>query len=524
MTIRLLRVAVALAFFAAPVAAADPPKEADKPAPKAAEATAKITVRDVNLYVMSAYGNSLNNRDLFKSTLPGFIGVRRATAERKHLNNPSPAGLITFEGESHADVDVLLEFTNGRFFGNWPPCPQKSKRLLWVKSKLTKEPGDVVPALPENHWLTFLRNADRLWFGADRRSERFILYDAELPLPTPVKVALAEGGHGLSNNGKYALHDVTIYKPEAGQWFVGMLPTLEAAPKKEEKAEAKDAKDKQADPEAIFDDKDKEAKDKAAKDKAGEKPADASKPAEEKKAEEKKAEEKKTEEKKASDTTAAATPTPAAAVTPAPATAAPVTAAPAVGATPTKPGQPEPAAGAQPADAAKKPDNAKVVNVPSSTTPQGIESITATWSARLKELGLGEVEAEYLCRQIVEQALRTDSATIVFRLSDEQLEELFPLEVTPAPQKQIRIALVVLLDSDPDVAKRVEELVKKLGDPSYAEREAAMEALRKLGPAAKQKVQEAVSNTDAEIAFRAEQLAESIDNPAGQAAQPRPGF
>lgn len=509
----LIRAATVVALLIAPAFSADPPKETDKPTPKAAEATAKITVRDVNLYVMSSYGNSLNNRDLFKSTLPGFIGVRRATAERKHLNNPSPAGLVTFEGEAQADVDVLLEFTNGRFFGNWPPCPQKSKRLLWVKSKLTKEPGDVVPALPENHWLTFLRTSDRLWFEADRRSERYILYDAELPLPTPVKVALAEGGHGLSNNGKHALHDVTIYKPEAGQWLVGMLPTLEAAPKKEEKAEAKDAKEKKADPEAIFDDKDIKTKDQA-----GEKPADA-KPAEEKKAEEKKAEEKKEGETKATATAAAATPAPTAA-----ATLAPATAAPAAGATPTKPGLPEPGAGAQPADAAKKPDDAKVVNVPSSKTPQGKEAITAIWSARLKELGLGEVESEYLCRQIAEQALRTDSATIVFRLSDEQLEELFPLEVTPAPQKQIRIALVVLLDSDPDVAKRVEELVKKLGDPSYAEREAAMEALRKLGPAAKQKVQEAVGNKDAEIAFRAEQLAESIDNPAGQAAQPRPGF
>jgi hypothetical protein len=170
----------------------------------------------------------------------------------------------------------------------------------------------------------------------------------------------------------------------------------------------------------------------------------------------------------------------------------------------------------------KKPDDAKVVNVPSAKEPLAKEAISAGWVTRLKELGLGQVEADYLSKQLAEQALRTDSATIVFRLDDEQLEEMFPLEVTPAPQKQIRVALVVLLDSDPDVAKRVEELVKKLGDSSYAEREAAMATLRKLGPAAKQKVQEAVNDKDAEIAYRAEQLVELINNPNAQAGQPNP--
>jgi hypothetical protein len=114
-------VAITALLFAISTFAADPPKE-EKPKP--AESTAKITVRDVNLYVMSSYGNSLNNRDLFRSTIPGFVGTSRAMAERKHLNNPSPAGLITFEGAATDNVDVLLEFTNGRFFGKWPPCPQ----------------------------------------------------------------------------------------------------------------------------------------------------------------------------------------------------------------------------------------------------------------------------------------------------------------------------------------------------------------------------------------------------------------
>src|SRR5262245_54029779 len=138
---RLAGITFVLLLLAIPRLAPDRPKTAEpaKPAAKAPESKAKITVRDVNLYVMSSYGNALNHRDLFKSTLPGFIGSSRVTAERKVLNKPSPAGLITFEGDPNDNVDVLLEFTNGRFFGKWPPCPQKSKRLLWVKAQLTKD-------------------------------------------------------------------------------------------------------------------------------------------------------------------------------------------------------------------------------------------------------------------------------------------------------------------------------------------------------------------------------------------------
>src|SRR5688572_28890871 len=113
--VRTLVILCILKFGAPTLFAADPPKKEEpaKPVAKTPETTAKITVRDVNLYVMSSYGNSLNHRDLFKSTLPGFVGARRATADRKNLNVPAPAGLITFEGETNDNLDVLLEFTNG---------------------------------------------------------------------------------------------------------------------------------------------------------------------------------------------------------------------------------------------------------------------------------------------------------------------------------------------------------------------------------------------------------------------------
>jgi hypothetical protein len=154
-----------------------------------------------------------------------------------------------------------------------------------------------------------------------------------------------------------------------------------------------------------------------------------------------------------------------------------------------------------------------VVNVTASKEPSTKEEIVQSWRDRLLELGIGEPEVQHLTSILQSQALRTDSATVVFRLDDEQLDVLLPLEVTPLPDKQIRIALVVLLDADPDLMTRVEELVKKLGDPSYAEREAAEQRLRELGPAARPKLQEAINNSDPEVAFRAEEIIESFDMP-----------
>jgi hypothetical protein len=210
--------------------------------------------------------------------------------------------------------------------------------------------------------------------------------------------------------------------------------------------------------------------------------------------------EKPTEESGRGDTTPAV-----AAPETAPAAAAPASTAPAT------PGAPQPAGAAQPA--ANPPVEEKVVTVKQSSEPFSSAQIVASWKESLLALGLGDPEVAHLIAILEKQALRKDSATIVFRLDEEQLDSLLPIEITPTPDKQIRVALVVLLDADPDLMTRVEELVKQLGAPGYAEREAAEKRLRELGPAAKPKLQDAVNNSDPEISFRAEEIIESFDFP-----------
>jgi hypothetical protein len=452
-------------------------------AARSEESSIKATVRDVNVYVMSSYGTALNHRDLYRSTLPGFTSPKRTTAERKHLLEPSPAGLITFEGEPSPDVDVLIEFDNGRFFAAWPPATQRSKRLLWAHGKLTKEAG-TPPALPEGHWLTHLRSADRLWLDAGRRNDRFILYDCELPLGPPLKVSSAEGGYGLTNMGRFPLHDVVVYRPEGDGWISAPLEKLESTAKKEEKKP--DEPNAKPSPEAVFEDK------------------AAATPEEAKKAEAEKAAAAANAAAEAAKAAATVTEVKAAAAVAAP-VAVPVPAPPgtAPAAQPGAPGQP-PAAPAI---------EEKVVKVAASKEARSKADIVKSWREMLLARGLGEPEAAHVVAILEKQALRKDSATIVFRLDDEQIDSLLPIEITPTPTKQVRVAMVILLDADPDLMLRVEELVKQLGDPDYTKREAAEIRLRKLGPAAKPKLQEAVNNADPEISFRAEELIESFDFP-----------
>jgi hypothetical protein len=109
-----------------------------------------------------------------------------------------------------------------------------------------------------------------------------------------------------------------------------------------------------------------------------------------------------------------------------------------------------------------------------------------------------------------QQALRRESAMLVYRLDEAQLEKLLPLEVTPYPDRLFRVGLVIVQDADPDLQSKVETLVAQLGDDQWKQRQAAQQQLAELGLAAKPKLEAALKHEDAEIVFRAEQLLEAL--------------
>ena len=83
-----------------------------------------------------------------------------------------------------------------------------------------------------------------------------------------------------------------------------------------------------------------------------------------------------------------------------------------------------------------------------------------------------------------------------------ELDRILPLEVVPQPKKVSRIALVIVKGIDPAIDEELDQLIKKLGDPSWKIREAATAEIRKLGVAHKPRLEEAAKNNDTEVAFR----------------------
>jgi hypothetical protein len=425
-------------------------------APQSAVSGDPLVVRDVSVFLLSAYGTKLNDRELFQTSLPGYTLSRRPIASRDQANNPTPLGIMTFSGPAGSDVDVLLEFEQGRILSHWPPGSLRSRRLLWASIDLAAQASTPPGSMPEGHWLLPLREAERLFLVGNRAADRFLLYDAELPYAPHVTLQRAEEGYTVTNSGAFAIRDVVIYRPaENDQWEVAAVAEVAPAPERPPQPE-------------------------------GEKPADAP----------------------AADSPQPAQPQPAAAPAEAPAVASPAAeAASAVAA----PGRPATAQQDQPADAsseAKPPAGSSAVAPLAGTLSS--DDVLQSWRQSLAALHLEQPEIDFVLSILRQQALRRESAMLVYRLDEAQLEKLLPLEVTPYPDRLFRVGLVIVQDVDPDLQSKVETLVAQLGDDQWKQRQAAQQQLAELGLAAKPKLEAALKHEDAEIVFRAEQLLEAL--------------
>ena len=215
--------------------------------------------------------------------------------------------------------------------------------------------------------------------------------------------------------------------------------------------------------------------------------------------------------------------------------APPVEAAPVAGATPAQPnvvvqalqgltvavtGQPVPP-GAVPAEGAPP-----VTPVAPPNTPQhdiawaGVEQtpaeLIAAWEPILAAQGLGAPEIAHVQAILKAHAFDKEAARIVFRLDPATIETLAPLEITPQPDKLVRVWLVILDGADPEIKTRIQQMIVGLGDPSYEKRMEAKAKLLKLGPTAVQQLNAEKANKDPEIAFRIEEILEEVQNPTDQ--------
>lgn len=448
-----------------------------------------LTVRDAGVYLLSAYGTNLNDRGLFKSTLPGYTLSRRPSAPRSDANTPAPLSLITFSGPPTEDNDVLLEFDNGRFLSHWPPARMRSKRLLWSGLSTTLDAPEVPARMAEDHWLSPLRGADRLYAASRGRCDRALLYDAELKYKPHVTLKRENTGFRVTNEGNFAIHDVHIYRPaNDGQWSVWKVDTVGASKKvKPPKGDSDPDGDESGvdSQEEVFDKADGATADGA------EASAD------------------EADESVEGDAASAVTDeSPAEGEGEEPTVASGQKAGLAAFIAKVKSGE-LPASTKDGADDASQGAGDTTVDATEVGTLT-VEEALQNWTGQLLDLGLGDSEAAHITTILKAQALRTDTTMLVYRMDDAHLEKVLPLEVTPYPDRLFRVALVIVQDADPDLQLQIEQLVKQLGNEDWPLRQAAQDQLAALGLAAKPKLEEALKSEDAEVVFRAEQLLEEI--------------
>jgi hypothetical protein len=138
------------------------------------------------------------------------------------------------------------------------------------------------------------------------------------------------------------------------------------------------------------------------------------------------------------------------------------------------------------------------------------ESVLAPWGTTLADAGVSASDQKVALAILAKYALTPDRLTAVYRMDPAELEKVMPLEVVPQPEKVTRIALVVVTGIDPKIQEELDEWVAKLGSKSWAEREAAMKTLKKMGAIAKERLEKATKDKDMEIVYRAEQLLDGM--------------
>ena len=448
-----------LALGAGLVLAQEKPPTPKKP-PAISSPEKILTVRDVNVGFVAK--NTMNDRTAFRSTLPAVILSQRPVPPKPTDALAQPLGVITFEGVPTENLDVMLEYdTSARLLGRWPHTDMRSTRSLWRKLNLVQSKEPPTTPFPTTSWLNPLRTANRLTLQQDKRLEKFILYDLTLMRsPNHVELEAASTGYKARNVGATAIHDVTVYRPAGKGKYraasVQEIPGLgkPAAPPVQAPGTVSGA---------------------------------------------------------APGTTNAAGTSPA----------QPNVVVQALQALTIGPkGRPVPAgavpAEGQPPATPAAPPNTPQHNIAWAGEEQTPAQLIAAWEPILAAQGLSAPEIAHVQAILKAHAFDKDAARVVFRLDPAAIETLAPLEVTPQPDKLIRVWLVILDGADPEIKTRIQQMIVGLGDPSYQKRMEAKAQLLKLGPTAVQQLNAEKANKDPEIAFRIEEILEEVQNPTDQ--------
>ncbi|MEZ6056902.1 MAG: hypothetical protein R3C01_09360 [Planctomycetaceae bacterium] len=446
-----------------------------------------LTVRDVSFLLQVGADGRLNQSEKIGTGLPVGVASRRPRLLGKLSEAsqavPQPLGIITFEGSAATDCEASLQLISGKHFAHLPPAEVRNTRILWPTFDLVKSPpATQTSALGEPHWLSPLKQGNRLTVSHDTHAESFLLYDLSLKRTHQLSIVTAEDGYRVVVTGKSEVHDVTVFRPMGdGQWMVAhvdvITPNNPPSKSKGGKTNETETIEEVAIPSR-----------------------DVPVPAETPK------------------TLNPNLDQPEDLVVPPTVTEADL---PIKDLEPIDDGVPGLNAGEDDA-----PPNTETGRDDGTLVPYLTKkSVTATEAAevltqRLEPLGLGDVEVAYVARMLQALAITPEQTVVVYRLDAGDYEELLPLEVIPTPTRLVRVPLVIVYGQDPHVLGEVDALIAQLGDPSWKAREAAQARLLEIGKACAPKLTKALDHSDLELVMRVEQLLEvlekSNDTPANE--------
>ena len=187
-----------------------------------------LVMRNLTIFVLDKYGDKLNAKGSFKSSLPEFVRTTRVKLISGAGGRAMPMGLLTLSGGVDADeqIDVLLEFKDGAMLSAWPPAKISKHRMLWRDVHIGSGDG-ALKNVAKDSWLAKLRSADRLLLSVEGESERALLYDAVLDYKPILKVSKQDDAYELENSGSNRIHDVTFYRPgPTNTWTMGQVSAL----------------------------------------------------------------------------------------------------------------------------------------------------------------------------------------------------------------------------------------------------------------------------------------------------------
>ena len=188
---------------------------------------ADVEVHEWSVWIVDSTLERANELAHFPNALPAVVQSERARSANQ--GKLSPLSLVTFHGEPQKDFEVELRIGAGRFVSHWPAGSRSGERLRWIEAALTSElpPAARMAHVDAAHWFQQAREVDSLYLSVGGRSERFLAYDPELRLSTPIQLAGGPDQYQITSTATFALGDTLVIAPTPEGPRLGWIDELQ---------------------------------------------------------------------------------------------------------------------------------------------------------------------------------------------------------------------------------------------------------------------------------------------------------